>query len=118
MKDPTLNLDFVGYRIICKPWSSVRAIMAEFHPNPDILRQALQVGHGITIDESIPGHDPMLFFIFDSEIAEKLADFRIPNPTMMQIMGTSRVIALTKEDAVAKFEALMRGEDLPNSAKV
>jgi hypothetical protein len=40
-----------------------------------------------------------------------MADFKIPNPTLLQIIGTSRVIALTEQDAIDRFEKLMQAEE-------
>ena len=76
----------------------------------DALKKALAVGHGIDIDQ-IPGGDPMLFVVADQQAAKKMADFKIPNPTLLQIIGASRVIALTEQDAIDRFEKLMQAED-------
>lgn len=108
MKDTTLHLDFVGYRVICKPWSAVKAIMSEFHQDSELLRAALKIGHGIDIDESIPGSDPMIYFVVDQQQKEKLSEYHIDNPTMLQLLGTSRCFGLTKEDAEEKFRKLMQ----------
>ena len=105
-----MNLHRTGYRIIKKLYSQVRAIMAEHHPDPDALKKALAVGHGIDIDQ-IPGGDPMLYIVADEQAAKKMADFKIPNPTLLQIIGTSRVIALTEQDAIERFEKMMQAED-------
>lgn len=100
------TIDFVHYRIVSRSYSSVAAIMAEFEADPDILPQALLIGHGIKIDR---GRDPTLYIVLDSEMMQKMKDNRIDNPTLMQMIGTSRVIRLTKEKAAEDFEAMMKG---------
>jgi len=105
-----MNLHRTGYRIIRKLYSQVKAIMAEHHPDPLALKRALAAGHGIDIDQ-VPGGDPMLFIVADEQAAKKMADFKIPNPTLLQIIGTSRVISLSEQDAIDRFEKLMQAED-------
>jgi hypothetical protein len=105
-----MNLHRTGYRIIKKLYSQTRAIMAEHHPDPNALKKALAAGHDIDIDQ-VPGGDPMLYIVADQQAAQKMADFKIPNPTLLQIIGTSRVIALTEQDAIDRFEKLMQAEE-------
>ena len=105
-----MNLHRTGYRIIKKLYSQVCAIMAEHHPDPLALKRALAAGHGIDIDQ-VPGGDPMLYIVADEQAAKKMADFKIPNPTLLQIIGTSRVIALSEQDAIDRFEKMMQAED-------
>lgn len=117
MKDDALALDFVGYSILSRPWSSIRAIMAEFCVNPEVLKAALRTGHGVDVQPDIDnGLNPIIFFEVDSDMRERLRERRIDNPTMLQLIGTSRVFARTAEECSEKFEALMRGDELPHKA--
>ena len=102
-----MNLHRTGYRIIKKLYSQVLAIMAEHHPDPNALKKALAAGHGIDIDQ-VPGGDPMLFVLVDEMMAKKLKEFRIDNPTLLQLIGTSRFVALTEEEVVRKFTEAMQ----------
>jgi hypothetical protein len=110
MKDDEFALRFTGYRIISRPYRTVAAIMAEFDPSKANLRDALRIGHGIDITDAI-AECAVLHIVIDQEMAEKLKQYRIPNPTLLQLIGTSRVISLSEKDAVARFEAMMKGEN-------
>ncbi len=102
-----------------RPWTKIRDIMAEASANPERLKAALAIGHGIDVQEDInKGLNPIIFFEVDSDMAARLKQRGIDNPTMLQLIGTSRVFARTAEECSAKFEALMRGEELPHTAKV
>ena len=84
--------------------------MAEHHPDPDALKKALAVGHGIDIDQ-VPGGDPMLYIV-DSQIArEKMKEYKIEQPTLLQIIGCSTIIALSEQDAIDRFEGLLQAEE-------
>lgn len=112
MTDDTLSIDFVGYSIMSRPWSSIKNIMAEFCVNPEVLKAALRLGHGIDVQEDIDkGLNPILFFEIDSEMAERLKKRGVDNPTMLQLIGTSRAFGRTAEECSEKFERLMRGDD-------
>ena len=99
-------LTLTRYRVIKLPWSAVKGIMAEFDQSEQLLRDALRTGHQLEIDDT-DGKDPDLFFIVDSQQKEKLAEYRIPNPTLLQVIGTSRVIATSENDARKRFEQLL-----------
>lgn len=119
MKDDTISLDFVGYSILSRPWTSIRDIMAEASANPELLKAALAIGHGLDVQDKINQRlNPLIFFETDSDMAARLKQRGIDNPTMLQLIGTSRCFAFSAEECSAKFEALMRGEDLPEKAKV
>ncbi len=109
MTDDALALDFVGYSIMSRPWTKIRDIMAEASANPELLKAALAIGHGIDVQEDInKGLNPIIFFEVDSDMAARLKQRGIDNPTMLQLIGTSRVFARTAEECSEKFEKLMR----------
>ena len=101
------TLDLIGYNIVSKRYSQVRAIFAELGQSDTILLMALKKGHGIVIDKD---QDPDLFFIVSSQQMGLMKDNNIPNPTWLQILGTSPVIATTAEDAKTRFESMMKGD--------
>lgn len=103
-------MTFVGYRIVEKPYDMVRDIMAEFDESEHILRKALKEGHAIEIDDT-PGAVNMLYFVVDEEMCDKLLEYRISHPTLLQLLGTSRSVALSAEEAERKFVELMHGEN-------
>ena len=105
-------LQRTGFDVIQRPWSVVRAIMSEFSQDVKLLKMALAAGHGIVIEEGIPGHDPMLWFTVDSITKGKLADAKIPNPTMLQLIGTAQVWSdVSAKDCEAKFRAMLTGDN-------
>lgn len=109
MKDDALALDFVGYSILSRPWSSIKAIMAEFCVNPEVLKAALRIGHGMDVQERIDrGENALIFFEIDSDMKARLEQRGIDNPTLLQLVGTSRAFGFTAEECSEKFEALMR----------
>lgn len=110
MKDDAFALRYTGYKIVSRPYSMVRDIMAEFEPSEHILREALRVGHGIEIDDATAG-TLFLHFVVDQQQLEKLKEYRIPSPTLLQLLGTSRVISTSEADATARFEAMMKEEN-------
>lgn len=104
-------LDFVGYSILGRPWTSIRDIMAEANSDPYLLMAALAIGHGLDVQEKInAGLNPMIYFEIDSDMATRWKFRGVDNPTLLQLIGTSRVFAWTAEEASEKFETLMRGE--------
>lgn len=108
--DDQFAMTFVGYRIVEKPYDMVRDIMAEFDESEHILRKALKEGHAIEIDDT-PGAVNMLYFVVDEEMCDKLREYRISHPTLLQLLGTSRVISTSQKDAEERFAAMMHGEN-------
>lgn len=98
------NLDLVGYKVITKLYSQVRAIFAELGESDTLLLRALRDGHGIEFDSLRT--DPALFFVIGSDQIEKLQEAEIDSPTFLQLMGTAEVISLVESDAIAKWKAL------------
>jgi hypothetical protein len=105
-----MNLHRTGYRIIKKLYSQAKAIMAEHHPDPDALKKALAVGHSIDIDQ-VPGGDPMLYIVDSQTAREKMKEYKIEQPTLLQIIGCSTIIALSEQDAVERLESLLQAEE-------
>lgn len=108
--DDQFAMTFVGYRIVEKPYAMVRDIMSEFDESEHILRRALKEGHGIEIDDA-PGAVNMLYFVVDQEMCNKLREHRIDHPTLLQLLGCSRVISNTAKDAEERFAAMMHGDN-------
>ena len=102
------ELELIGYKIISKSYSQVRAIFAELGTSDTELLRALKEGHGIEFDSL--HMDPVLHFVVSSQQCELLFANGIPAPTFLQILGSSEVIDLNEENAKGRFEALKKGE--------
>lgn len=102
-----LALEVVRYRVLSKPYSAWRAILAEIGQSDTDFLIALRELHGIKIDKKT---DPQLFLTQDTQQMRILAEEGIERPTMLQILLTAKVFALSEEDCKAKMEKLLRGE--------
>lgn len=81
-------------------------MMAELSVPAPTLLEAIQVGHGISID---PNENPELFFVLDSEMRQKLQDANFREPTDAQLIGTSRCVGLSEFDVRQKWEQMLKG---------
>jgi len=104
--DPSLALELVRYRVWTKPYSAWRAILAETGASDTDFLIALRKLHGIEIDKKA---DPILFVVQDTQQMRILLDEGVPSPTMMQILLTSKSMALTHEEAVEGWMNKMQG---------
>ncbi len=101
------GLDLIGFNVVPYKWSTVKKVMAQFCDDEEKLRAALQIGHGIVIDAN-PQVDTILYFVFDQLTAEKLALFKVEEPTLLQALGTAQVIATSESAAICRFRTLMQ----------
>lgn len=104
--DPTGPV-LLGFKVVKKQFSAVRAIFAELGQSSTALLKALKIGHGIEIDPV--EKDPYLYFVISQEQAEGFARAGY-EPTMLQLLGTSEVISLTEQAAIDKFRAIKGAE--------
>lgn len=104
------DLKFTGYSIFPISYLRIRDIMAEFDGSERLLRDALWAGYQVEINDAI-AKVAILHVVVDEEMAEKLHAHGITNPTMCQLIGTSRCIALSENDAKMRFEAMMRSQN-------
>lgn len=96
-----------GFNIESKLYSQVRDIMAGYNYGEGKLKAALRLGHDIDIDSMPPnGNNPRLFFTVSAEQKQALRDNKITDPTWMQILGTSEVIALSAEEAERRYREM------------
>lgn len=98
---------FLGFRIVRKQYSQVRAIFAELGHPQATLDKALKEGHGIEIDHE--NEDPTLCFVVSEQQMDALKRHGVDSPTFLQMLGTSEVIARTEEEAIRKFRE-MKGD--------
>lgn len=103
----------MGFKVIHKLYSQVRAIFAETGQSDTMLKRALAAGHGITFDIT---EDPMLFFVVSDQQMTALARNGISSPTFMQLLGTCEVIATTEAEAIRRFRAL-KGDERAEDTK-
>lgn len=100
-----LELEMTGFRIVEKLYSQVRDLFAEVGAEA-LLKEALYVGHAIDIDALGEGANPKLYFVVSEQQVQGLTDAGVDNPTFLQLLGTSEVIALTPEAAEARYRKL------------
>lgn len=97
----------LGFKVVAKPFSNVRAIFAELGQSSTKLMLALKIGHGIEFDPI--EEDPTLYFVVSQEQSDGFAKAGY-EPTLLQLLGTSEVISLSEEAAIAKFRAIKGAE--------
>lgn len=97
--------DMVQYRILGKPYSSWRAILAETGESDTVFLIALRELHGLEINKE---EDPFLFVTQDTQQMADLAESGVPNPTMLQILLTAKVIDLSEERAKERWLKTMQ----------
>ena len=107
MKKPSLRE--TKYRVLPFTFSRLAAIMAEFDQSEAVLRDALFIGHGISVP--VDARAMTLYFVVTSDQMEDLADHRVPSPTVMQLLGTCRHIGISEDDAVQRFKAAVKAEN-------
>lgn len=98
-------LEIVKYRVLGKPYSKWRAIIAEMGESDTKFLMGLNQLHGIVIKKA---EDPMLYVIQDTAQMAEFASAGVISPTLLQILLTSRSIALSEQGAIERFEKLMR----------
>lgn len=106
--DDPLALELVRFRVLGKPYSKWRAIIAETGESDTAFLICLKRQWNITINKAV---DPMLFITQDTQQMRLLKESGVDNPTLLQILLTAKVIALSEEDAKDKFEKLLREQE-------
>lgn len=107
LKKPKMHR--TGYEVLKFPWPTVRNAMAQFDPDPQVLKQALKIGHGIEIVD-MPGSAQMLYFCVPQFQIEKMRQFKIPE-TIMYLCGNCEFISDSEEDVVMRFKNAMTKEN-------
>lgn len=93
----------VGFKVVKKQYSALRAIFAELGQSDTALKRALKDGHGIEFDVL---DDPDIFFIVSQEQTDGLKTAGVKSPTWLQLLGTSEIAALSEEDAIARYRSM------------
>lgn len=101
------ELELVRFRVLGKTYSKWRAIIAELGESDTNFLRALKECHGITINKR---EDPMLYVTQDTRQMRHFAEAKV-SPTLLQILLTGKVIALTEEECKEKFERQLRLEN-------
>lgn len=102
-KNP-LALELIRYRILGKPYSSWRALIASTGNSDTDFLICIKELFGIVIDKKA---DPMLYITQDTQQMRLLKESGA-NPSMLQILLTSKVMSLTEEGAKELMEELLR----------
>lgn len=104
MSDPHLALELVRYRVLGKPYSKWRSIIAETGESDTAFLIALRKLHHIEINKK---EDEMLYITQDTQQMRVLEQEGVPNPTLLQILLTAKVFSLSEDDIKDKFEKAM-----------
>lgn len=108
--DNALAFDVTGYNVIAKEFSRVKAIFSEIVNGETMLLKALREGHNITFDAV--HSDPLIFFVVDQQMVEMMKRQGIENPTILQLLGSARIVSdVSEEDAKTRFEAMLKQEN-------
>lgn len=99
------KLHRTGYEVLHFSWEQVRNAMAQFDPDPQMLKAALRIGHGIEIVD-MPGAVITLYFLVPEFQLAKLKQYNLPE-TIMNLCGTCEYISTSEADVVARFTAAM-----------
>lgn len=107
-----LALELVRYRILGKPYSKWRAIIAGESDTNFLI--CLRQQWNIHVDKKA---DPMLYITQDTQQMRLLSESGVPNPTTLQILMTAKIISLSEEDAKEQFEKLLRDAEEAGEAQ-
>lgn len=102
-------LELVSYRVLGKSYSKWRAIITEATGESDTLfKIALFQAHNIRIDN--PDADPMLYIVQDTNQMRILAEEGVINPTMLQILLSTKIVSLTEQGAKDRMNAWLEAQ--------
>ncbi len=111
--DPVLEV--IKYRVLGKPYSAWKAIIAEAAGDPDAdFKEALFNSNNIRIDD--PDADPLLYIIEDTNQHRILRERGVPNPTMLQLLLSTRIISLSEQDAIERMNAWLESQRIAPEA--
>lgn len=99
-----LALELVKFRVLGKPYSSWRAILAETGESDTKFLVWLRNEFDLIIDKK---EDPMLYCSQDTQQMRLLAEDGVPNPTLCQVAMTSKSWAFSEEACQSTWRAAM-----------
>lgn len=102
-----LALELVKYRILGKPYSKWRAILAETGESDTKFLIFLAKKFDLAINKA---DDPMLYCSQDTQQMRLLSEDGVPNPTLCQVVLTSKAFALTEEGCKEAWAAAMQAQ--------
>ena len=108
--DTHLALELVRHRVIGKTYEKWKAIIAETGSSDTMFLVGLRKLHGIAINPIKDG-EAMLFVVQDTQQMRALEESGCKNPTLLQILLTTRVISLTEKDATDRWTKIMQQEN-------
>lgn len=103
----SLAFDLVKFRVLGKPYSKWRAIIAEMGESDTAFLIGLKQLHGLDIEKDA---DPMLYVIQDTQQMDELKRSGVENSTLLQILLTSRVIDTDQAKAEERFRAILEAQ--------
>lgn len=108
MSDQDLAFDLVRYRVHKRRWSSISAILAETGASATETKIGLQKLHGLHFNSQ--KDDPFIFFTEDTQQRAQFRSDGVLNPTLLQILLTSRVFDLDEDRCKERFEKMLKGD--------
>lgn len=101
-------LELISYRVLGKRYSQWLAIMAEATggQGDSLFKQGLFEGHNIRVEAT---EDPMLYITQDTGQMRELLQEGVVNPTMLQLLLSTKCISLSAQGAMDDMTRLMEG---------
>jgi hypothetical protein len=97
--------DLVRYRVHRRRWSAISRILSETGASDTEMKMGLAKLHGIAIGQA---DDPQLFFTEDTQQRQEFANDGVANPTLCQLILTSRMFDTDEDRCKARFEAMLK----------
>lgn len=97
-----VKLELVKFRILGKKYSAWRAIMAEATGESDTLFRMALAKFGIKIETDL---DPFIYIVQDTNQMRELKEQGVANPTMLQLLLSTKWVSLSEQDAIDMMNA-------------
>lgn len=97
-----IKLELVKFRILGKPYSKWRAIITEATGESDTLFRMALLKFGIKVETDL---DPTIYIVQDTNQMRQLAEEGIGNPTMLQLLLSTKWVSLSEQDAIDMMNA-------------
>jgi hypothetical protein len=97
--------DLVHYRVHWRRWSAISRILSETGASDTEMKMGLAKLHGIAIGQA---DDTEIFFTEDTQQRAEFANDGIVNPTLCQLILTSRMFDTDEDRCKARFEAMLK----------
>lgn len=99
------KLELISYRILGKPYSKWRAILAETGESDTAFLIGLKELHGIQFDFKT---DPMLYISQDTQQMRCFEENGVANPTLMQLLLTAKAFSFSEGGCKDRIEQILK----------